>query len=198
MKKQDKRRTSFPKSREPRESSQFSLCALMVWRWPSDLGLFHQHQCWALRPPCTAPPCRECPDVLASMGRVVFKVLVAQSCPILCDPMGCSPPGSSVYGIVQAGILEWAAMPSSRGSSWPRDQTWVSCITGRHFTVWATRKVQASNLEAWHAAIHGAQRVGHDLVTEQQIYIYYIHIYALTYILELSFWFIKKFHIHLI
>ena len=98
MKKQDKRRTSFPKSREPRESSQFSLCALMVWRWPSDLGLFHQHQCWALRPPCTAPPCRECPDVLASMGRVVFKVLVAQSCPILCDPMGCSPPGSSVLG----------------------------------------------------------------------------------------------------
>ena len=126
------------------------------------------------------------------------EVLVTQSCPILCDPMGCSPPGSSVYGIVQAGILEWAAMPSSRGSSWPRDQTWVSCITGRHFTVWATRKVQASNLEAWHAAIHGAQRVGHDLVTEQQIYIYYIHIYALTYILELSFWFIKKFHIHLI
>ena len=41
---------------------------------------------------------------------------VAQSCPTLCDPMDCSPPGSSVYGILQARILQWVAMPSSRGS----------------------------------------------------------------------------------
>ena len=40
---------------------------------------------------------------------------VAQSCPILWDPMNCSPPGSSVYGALQARILEWVAMPSSRG-----------------------------------------------------------------------------------
>ena len=40
-----------------------------------------------------------------------------QLCPILCDPMDCSPPGSSVRGILQARILEWVAMPSSRGSS---------------------------------------------------------------------------------
>ena len=40
-----------------------------------------------------------------------------QSCPTLCDPMDCSPPGSSVHGILQARILEWVAMPSSRGSS---------------------------------------------------------------------------------
>ena len=40
-----------------------------------------------------------------------------QSCPTLCDPIDCSPPGSSVHGILQAGILEWVAMPSSRGSS---------------------------------------------------------------------------------
>ena len=39
---------------------------------------------------------------------------------------GCSPPGSSVYGILQARILEWVAIPFSRGSSWPRDQIWVS------------------------------------------------------------------------
>ena len=44
-------------------------------------------------------------------------------CPALCDPMDCSPPGFSVHGILQARILEWIAMPSSRGSSGPRDQT---------------------------------------------------------------------------
>ena len=43
--------------------------------------------------------------------------LVAQSCPILCIPMDCSPPGSSVHKILQARIVEWVAMPSSRGSS---------------------------------------------------------------------------------
>ena len=62
-----------------------------------------------------------------------FKVLVAQSCPTLCNPKDCSPPGSSVHGIPQAGILEWVAMPFSRGSSWPRDQTRVSCTAGRFF-----------------------------------------------------------------
>ena len=51
-----------------------------------------------------------------------------QSCPTLCDPMICGPSGSSVHGILQARILEWVAMPSSRGSSWSRDQTWVSCL----------------------------------------------------------------------
>ena len=44
-------------------------------------------------------------------------VLVAQSCPALCDPMDCSPPGSSVHGVLQAAILEWVSMPFSRGSS---------------------------------------------------------------------------------
>ena len=44
------------------------------------------------------------------------KVLVTQSCPALCDPMDCSPPGSSVHGILQARILRWVAMPFSRGS----------------------------------------------------------------------------------
>ena len=53
-------------------------------------------------------------------------MLVAHLCPILRDPMDCIPPGSSVPGILQARILEWVAMPFSRGSSPPRDQTWVS------------------------------------------------------------------------
>ena len=51
----------------------------------------------------------------------VKKVLAAQSCPTLCGPMDCSLPGSSVQGILQARILWWVAMPSSRGSSQPRD-----------------------------------------------------------------------------
>ena len=49
--------------------------------------------------------------------------------------MGCSLPGSSVHGILQARILEWVAMLSSRGSSWPRDQTRVYHIAGRFFTM---------------------------------------------------------------
>ena len=52
----------------------------------------------------------------------------------LCNPVDCSPPGSSVRGILQARILEWVAIPFSRGSSLPRDRTWVSCIAGRFFT----------------------------------------------------------------
>ena len=64
---------------------------------------------------------------------------VAQSCPTLCDPMDCSPADSLVHGIFQAWILEWVAISFSRGSSRPRDQTRVSHIVGRCFTVWATR-----------------------------------------------------------
>ena len=56
--------------------------------------------------------------------------LAAQSWPTLCDPMVCSPPGSSVRGISRARILEWVAVPSSSGSSRPRDRTWVSRIAG--------------------------------------------------------------------
>ena len=61
-----------------------------------------------------------------------------QSCQTLCNPMDCSPPGSSVYGILQAGILEWVAISSSRRSPWLRDQTCISYIAGRFFTRWAT------------------------------------------------------------
>ena len=63
---------------------------------------------------------------------------VAQSRPTLCDPMDDSLPGSVVHGILQARILEWAVIPFSRGSSQPREQSRVSCIADRCFTVWAT------------------------------------------------------------
>ena len=64
---------------------------------------------------------------------------VAQSCPALCDPMDCSLPGFSVYGIFQARILEWVAISFSRRSSQPRDWTQVSCTVGRCFTIWALK-----------------------------------------------------------
>ena len=72
------------------------------------------------------------------------------SCSVLslCDPKDCSPSGSSVHGILQARILEWVAIPFSRGSSWLRDQTLISRIIGRFFTVWATR-------EAWWIILGG-------------------------------------------
>ena len=54
---------------------------------------------------------------------------VAQSCLTLCHPMDCSPPGSPVHGILQARILKWIAMPSSRGSSRSWDQTCVSSVS---------------------------------------------------------------------
>ena len=69
-------------------------------------------------------------------------MLVAQLCPTLCDPMDCSPPGSSVHEIVQARILEGAAISFPSGSSQPRDWTQVSCTAGRFFIDWATREAQ--------------------------------------------------------
>ena len=72
-------------------------------------------------------------------------VLVAESWPTLWDPMDCSPPGSSVHGILQARILEWVAIPFSR-SSQPRDLSRVSRIAGRFFTLWATN---GHNLTLW-------------------------------------------------
>ena len=69
-----------------------------------------------------------------------MKVLIPQLCPTLWDPNDCSPPGSSIYGILQVGILEWVAIPFSKGSSQPRDWTQVSCIAGGFFTIWATRE----------------------------------------------------------
>ena len=58
-------------------------------------------------------------------------MLVTQVCLTFCDPIDCSPPGSSVHGIIQAGILEWEVIAFSRGYSWPRDETRVSLIAGR-------------------------------------------------------------------
>ena len=83
-----------------------------------------------------ATKCKEGSYSLSMKG----EMLVTQSCPTLYNPKDRSLPGSSVHGILQARVLDWVAIPFSRGSSRSRDWTQVSCIAGRFFTVWATRK----------------------------------------------------------
>ena len=77
---------------------------------------------------------------MPSQPHLLMHTKPIQLCPTICNPMNCSLPGSLVHEIVQARILEWVAMPSSRGSSQPRDWTQVSHIAGRFFTIWATRE----------------------------------------------------------
>ena len=75
-----------------------------------------------------------------------------QSCLTICNPMDLSLPGFSVHGISQARLLEWVAMPSSKGSVWPRYQTcasWVSCIAGRLFTTEPLGQPTAIGYESW-------------------------------------------------
>ena len=79
-------------------------------------------------------------EITTHMHQICNCCLVATSCPALFDPMDCSLPGSSVQGILQARILERVAMPSSRGSSQPRDQSQVSYTEGGFFTTQATRE----------------------------------------------------------
>ena len=69
--------------------------------------------------------------------------------------MDCSPPGSSVHEILRAWILEWIAIPFSRGSSWPRDWTQVSFIVRGFSTIWATREVQltVSSVQFSHSVV---------------------------------------------
>ena len=85
--------------------------------WQADsYPLYHQEG------PLTATLCSDfhiCQDLTWALYSILSSmcVLAAQSCPTLCDPVDCSPPGSSVHGILQARILEWVAIPFSRGSS---------------------------------------------------------------------------------
>ena len=99
------------------------------WAWRSASSL------WAL-------------SVTTTWPLVLSESEVAQSCPTLCNPMEGSLPGSAVYGIFQTRILEWAAISFSRVLSQPRDQTWVSCIADRRFTIWATREASTSNSQS--------------------------------------------------
>ena len=95
--------------------------------------------CQGHSPPSSPPPASYCSKMSFYFLSFVCACVCAkllQLCLTLCDPMDSSPPGSSVHGILQARILEWVAMPSSRGSSRPRDRTcvsYISCIGRRVF-----------------------------------------------------------------
>ena len=65
----------------------------------------------------------------------------AQLCPTLCNPTGCSPPGSSLYRMFQTWILEWGAISFSRGSSWSRDWTHISCIDRQDISLFSLHSV---------------------------------------------------------
>jgi len=88
-------------------------------------------------PQCNRLKWSACPQNCES--EVKMKILLAQPCQTLCDPMHCSPADYSVHGILQVRILKWVAISFSRGSSRPRDWTQVTCIAGRIFTVWASK-----------------------------------------------------------
>ena len=103
-----------------------------------------------------------CPNPENEHPQCVY-MKVAQSCPTLCKPMNCSPPGSSVRGILQARILERVAIPVSRRSSQPRDQTQVSCIAGTFFTIWVIKEapMDCSGINrAWGVFQHAYQHLG--------------------------------------
>ena len=80
--------------------------------------------------------------VQANLSESVSRSVVSNSLQL--HAINWCPPGSSVHGISQVKILEWVAIPFSRGSSWPRDQTWVSYIAGKCFTIWDTKEPKSA------------------------------------------------------
>ena len=106
--------------------------------WPENLEVAWEHMVWGLPQGL---------DLACAPGMFVSYPYIhpscAQSCLTLCDPMDHSPPGSSVHGSLQARMLDWVAISSSRGSSWPRDRAHVSCLGRRilyHWTIWIKRR----------------------------------------------------------
>ena len=122
----------------------FILCWFLLLEYPN-VGMYN-HYFWDYFQ--TGLYCRTLCIIwrLASESESVSGLVVSNSC----DPMGCSPPGSPVHGILQARILECITIPFTRVSSRPRDRTQVSRITGRVFTIWATREAHfASRQVLW-------------------------------------------------
>ena len=97
-----------------------------------DIGL------WGKRD-CVCPPGLEAQEAKMAKFHLVL-CLVIQSCPTLCKPMDCSPPGSSVHRILPARILEWVAIPFLQGIFPTEGLNWVSCIASRFFAVQASGK----------------------------------------------------------
>ena len=97
---------------------------------------------WQKMPGVSVPSASPWPQ---AAGRSESESEVTQSCSTLCDPMDYSLSGSSIHGILQAGVLEWVAISFFSRSSRPRDRTWVSHIVGRHFIIWANREEVIGN-----------------------------------------------------
>ena len=116
---------------------------LKTWKLPS------RELCFGSKDVCSA--CGQLLPVLTVWS-------VSKLCLTLCDPMDCSPPGSSVPGILQARMLEWVAMASSRGSSWPRDPIRVSYICSQILYCWATREA-SHHWCYWASLIQGEKKI---------------------------------------
>ena len=104
--------------REPRGSSECWKGGKEGWAYKDETRKGCEHS-WNTSRLCLAESCMQ----------ISWVLLVTQSCPTLCDPIYCSPPVSFFRGILQARILEWVAIPFSRASAPPKDQTWVLCTT---------------------------------------------------------------------
>ena len=98
-------------------------------------------------------PLTKCGKVGQTQEKVVkeksCEELVIESCLILCNNIDCSLPGTTVHRISEARMLELVAFPFCRGTSQPRDRTWVSFIAGRFFTLWATREAPFLKVARW-------------------------------------------------
>ena len=128
----------------PFSSCPQSFPALGLFQWVGsshqvakvlELQLQHQSFQWMFRIDFFSECVPYHPGFLSIIS-VTFVFTESVGCTVL--SMNCRPPCSSVHGILQARILDWVAIAFSRGSSWHRDQTLVSCIEGRFFTFWGT------------------------------------------------------------
>ena len=139
------RDTAFLPSPKAAVQHEFQLCQFGQWKMESQsiVGLLQFLEFWRVSHICCSsvlPLWLSAHGICLWQWKWKVKVLAAQSCLTLCDPMGCGLPGSSVHGILQARILEWVAIPFSRGTSQPRTQTLVSCIASGFFTAWDTKE----------------------------------------------------------
>ena len=116
-------------------SAQSDPSAQTPLSYPDFFSILPSSHNWILLPSEVSPA-----HLTSHHLRPALCVLVSQFCLTLCDPLNCSPPGSSLHGILQARVLEWVAISFSRGSAWLRNWTQDSGIAGRFFTIWATRE----------------------------------------------------------
>ena len=115
----------------------------------------------------------------AKLGSNHVYCMRAQSYPTLFDPMDCSPPISSVHGILQARILEWVAISFSRGSSLPRDWTHISCISCIACGFFTTRAM--GEVQSWPISISLGYLTCQPLVSSSVKYEYYYSVIKLLY-----------------